>query len=86
MYTTPVQSAQYKLNSVLSLAGMKVRDGGGFLSSLTFLLLTLLLRDPPADPRPAENLFTPRPIKRYCELEVMCGPVERKRCGGTCRF
>lgn len=26
MYTTPVQSAQYKLNSVLSLAGMKVRD------------------------------------------------------------
>lgn len=25
MYTTPVQSAQYKLNSVLSLAGMKVR-------------------------------------------------------------
>uniref|UniRef100_A0A8C6LH36 FYVE, RhoGEF and PH domain containing 6 n=1 Tax=Nothobranchius furzeri TaxID=105023 RepID=A0A8C6LH36_NOTFU len=26
MYTTPVQSAQYKLNSVLSLAGMKVRN------------------------------------------------------------
>jgi len=26
MYTTPVQSGQYKLNSVLSLAGMKVRD------------------------------------------------------------
>jgi len=25
MYTTPVQSGQYKLNSVLSLAGMKVR-------------------------------------------------------------
>lgn len=29
MYTTPVQSAQYKLNSVLSLAGMKVRDKHG---------------------------------------------------------
>lgn len=27
MYTTPVQSGQYKLNSVLSLAGMKVRNG-----------------------------------------------------------
>lgn len=33
MYTTPVQSAQYKLNSVLSLAGMKVGDAANTLSS-----------------------------------------------------
>lgn len=33
MYTTPVQSGQYKLNSVLSLAGMKVRNISFFLTS-----------------------------------------------------
>lgn len=39
MYTTPVQSAQYKLNSVLSLAGMKVRHTEHPGPSFLFVLL-----------------------------------------------
>ena len=38
MYTTPVQSAQYKLNSVLSLAGMKVRNTLMIVQSLLILI------------------------------------------------
>lgn len=40
MYTTPVQSGQYKLNSVLSLAGMKVRNG-----KHTVVVVVVVLRD-----------------------------------------
>lgn len=39
MYTTPVQSSQYKLISVLSLAGMKVRDTLWRRSSFSFSLI-----------------------------------------------
>lgn len=44
MYTTPVQSAQFKLNSVLSLAGMKVCDFVllCFSSLITNILLILI--------------------------------------------
>lgn len=42
MYTTPVQSGQYKLNSVLSLAGMKVRDCCGFIPLCLKCLLVFL--------------------------------------------